>query len=71
MSRRNKIAPLHVNIGTPARVLPPVPVKPVRKKKGDSDDEDEEDEDDMESDGEGGLRKKPKVKGMEWFMVED
>jgi len=75
MSKRLRIVPLHAKIGTPVKALPPVPLKPVRKKKGDNDDEDEEDEEpEEESDGEGGIRKvvkKGKVKGMEWFMVED
>jgi len=74
MSMRIRIAPLHVKIGPPVKALPAVPQKPVRKKKGDSEDEDEEEEvGEEESDGEGGVRKvkKGKVKGMEWFMVED
>ena len=73
MSKRLRIAPLHAKIGPPAKSLPPVPQKPVRKKKGDSDEEDEEDGAEEESDGEGGVRKVVKVKGrgMEWYMVED
>jgi hypothetical protein len=75
MSRRLRIAPLHTKIGPPAKALPPVPQKPVRKKKGESDeDEDEDEEGEEESDGEGGVRKKKgksKEKGLEWFMVED
>lgn len=64
-----------MRIGPPAKALPPVPLKPVRKKKGDSDeDEEEEGEAEEESDGEGGVRKVGKRengRGMEWFMVED
>lgn len=71
MSRRSKIAPLHMKIGPPAKALPPPPSKPSKKKKGDSDDEDDDSDAEMESDGEGGLRKKKKEKGIEWFMVED
>lgn len=75
MSRRLRIAPLHAKIGPPVKALPPVPLKPVRKKKGDSDEEDEEEESvgEEESDGEGGVRKvkKGKGRGIEWFMVED
>ena len=73
MSNRLRIAPLHAKIGPPAKALPPVPQKAVRKKKGDSDDEDEEDDGEEESDGEGGTRKVKgaKGRGMEWFMVED
>ena len=74
MSKRHRIEPLHQKIGPPAKVLAPVPQKPVRKKKGDSDeDEEDEEEGEEESDGEGGVRKKVKEKGrgMEWYMVED
>ena len=74
MSKRLRIIPLHVKIGPPAKPLPPVPQKIMRKKKGESEDEDEEEDEEEESDGEGGvrkIRKKGKVKGMEWFMVED
>ena len=77
MSRKYKIAPLHSKIGTPAKSLPPVPLKPVRKKKGDESEEDDDEEEEEEvSDGEGGTvmvkkEKAKKVKGMEWYMVED
>ncbi|WVQ85837.1 hypothetical protein IAT38_008005 [Cryptococcus sp. DSM 104549] len=72
MSRNLKIQSLHAKIGPPAKALPPVPKKVEKKKKGEESDEDDEDEEaEMESDGEGGLRKKKKVKGMEWYMVED
>jgi hypothetical protein len=70
MSKRNKIVPLHAKIGPPAKLLPPAPLKPSKKKK-DGEEEEESDEAEMESDGEGGLRKKKKERGMEWFMMED
>jgi hypothetical protein len=70
MSKRHRIAPLHAKIGPPAKALPPVPQKPVKRKKGDeSEDEDSEEGD---SEDENGVRKsKSKAKGMEWFMMED
>jgi hypothetical protein len=81
MSRRIRIAPLHTKIGPPAKALPPVPQKPVKKKGGESEDRDEDgdgdgdgdgEEGDEESDGEGGVRRKGTVKrGMEWYMIED
>lgn len=70
MSRRNKIIPLHAKIGPPVKALPPPPPKASKKKKDESEEEDS-DEAEMESDGEGGMRKKKKVKGMEWYMMED
>lgn len=70
MSKRHRIAPLHAKIGPPAKALPPVPQKPVKRKKGDE--SDEEDSEEGGSEDENGVRKpKSKVKGMEWFMVED
>jgi hypothetical protein len=70
MSKRHRIAPLHAKIGPPAKALPPVPQKPVKKKKGDESDDDESDQGGSED--ENGVRKpKSKVKGMDWFMVED
>jgi hypothetical protein len=70
MSRRHRIAPLHSKIGPPAKALPPVPQKPVKKKKGEE--SEEEDSDDGGSEDEDGNKKsKSKVKGIEWFMVED
>lgn len=70
MSRRHRIAPLHAKIGVPARSLPPVPQKPVKKKKGqDSEEEDEDDDDDQVDDGDG--KGTGKARGIEWFMVED
>ncbi|WWD20634.1 hypothetical protein CI109_105110 [Kwoniella shandongensis] len=74
MSKRLRIQPLHQKIGTPVKALPPPPKKPEKKKKGEESDEDDDEEDEEESDGEGGVRKKVKVKkgkGLEWFMVED
>ena len=71
ISRKLKIAPLHMKIGPPVKALPPPPPKPSKKKKVESDDDDDDEEAEMESDGEGGTRKKPKVKGIEWFMEED
>lgn len=70
MSRRGKIVSLHTKIGPPVKALPPPPPKPSRKK---VDEEEEEDSDgaEMESDGEGGVRRKKKERGMEWYMVED
>jgi len=70
MSKRHRIAPLHAKIGTPAKALPPVPQKPVKRKKGDE--SDDKDSDQGGSEDENGVRKpKSKVKGMDWFMVED
>jgi hypothetical protein len=70
MSKRHRIAPLHAKIGPPAKALPPVPQKPVKKKKGEE--SEEEESDDGGGDDEDGVSKrKSKVKGMEWFMVED
>jgi hypothetical protein len=71
MSKRHRIAPLHAKIGPPAKALPPVPQKPVKKKKGEE--SEEEESDDGGGDDEDGVskRKSSKVKGMEWFMVED
>lgn len=63
MSKRLRIAPLHMKIGTPVKALPPVPKKPSRKKE-DSDEEEEEEE------AADGVRKvKPGSK--EWLMMED
>ena len=69
MSRRNKIVSLHTKIGPPAKVLPPPPPKPSKKKKDDSDEEDSDDG--MESDGQGGMRKKIKQGSLAWLMMED
>jgi hypothetical protein len=69
MSRRHRIAPLHAKIGPPAKALPPVPQKPVKKKKGE--DSDDEEESDVSEDEEGNKKPKSKKKGLEWFMMED
>lgn len=71
MSKRHRIAPLHAKIGPPAKALPPVPQKPMKKKKGDESEEEESDDGDGEEDEDGVSKRKSKVKGMEWFMVED
>jgi len=71
MSKRHRIAPLHAKIGPPAKALPPVPQKPVKRKKGDESEEEESDDGDGEEDQDGAPKRKSKVKGMEWFMVED
>ncbi len=82
MSRRVRIAPLHSKIGPPAKSLPPLPVKPVKRKKGDSDDDEDDEEEELEEeeeeefDEDGNVIKRvkvkgPKVRGMEWYMVED
>lgn len=70
MSKRHRIAPLHAKIGAPAKALPPVPQKPVRRKKGDS--SDEEDSEEGADEDENGVRKpKSKVKDIEWYKMED
>lgn len=68
MSRRLRLPSLHTKIKTPPKALPPAPIKPVRKKKGE---ESEDDDDEEEFDADGNVVKKVKVKGMEWYMMED
>ncbi len=67
MSKRLQIVPLHAKIGPGVKALPPAPQKPQKKQKG----EESEDEEDMSEDENGNPKKKSKVKGMEWYMVED
>lgn len=71
MSRRSKIISLHSKIGPPVKALPPPPPKASKKKKDDEEEDEDSDEAEMESDGEGGVRRKKKERGMEWYMVED
>lgn len=76
MSKRLRIAPLHAKIGPPAKTLPPVPQKPVRKKKGEESEEEDEEEGENgngsgSEDEEEGKKRNKKAKAMEWLMMED